>query len=103
MDLKLVSKFNSTFFSYLSFILLSLLLIPFSDVTQPSPEFALFGTLFEGNFLNLYSEQWPYFDPKIEGRYQPLVGIHLNLIFLYESLPTIFEFILYSPYYQFYS
>ena len=91
MDLKLVSKFNSTFFSYLSFILLSLLLIPFSDVTQPSPEFALFGTLFEGNFLNLYSEQWPYFDPKIEGRYQPLVGIHLNLIFLYESLPTIFD------------
>ena len=91
MDLRQASKFNSTFFSYLSFILLSLLFIPFSDVTQPSPEFALFGTLFEGNFLNLYSEQWPYFDPKIEGRYQPLVGIHLNLIFLYESLPTIFD------------
>lgn len=91
MDLKLVNKFKSSFFSYLSFIILSLLFVPFSHVAQPSPEFALFGTLFEGNFLNLYSEQWPYFDPKIEGRFQPLVGIYLNLIFLYESLPTIFD------------
>jgi|LULE01.1.fsa_nt_gb hypothetical protein len=91
LDLKIVKKFNSIFFSYLTLVLLSLLFIPFSDVTQPSPEFALFGTLFEGNFLNLYSDQWPYFDPRIEGRFQPLVGIHLNLILLYESFPSIFD------------
>lgn len=91
MDFKITNKFNFNFFSYLSLILLSLLLIPFSDVSQPSPEYALYGTLFEGKFLNLYSEQWPYFDPKLEGRFNPLVGIHLNLIFLYNSLPTIFD------------
>jgi len=83
-----LNKIN--FFYYLLVIILPLLAITFSanyNFIDSSNYF--FKTLFSGDFFNMYSKNWPYYNPVThENRFQPFVGIFQNLILFFDSIKS---------------
>lgn len=83
-----LNKIN--FFYYLLVIILPLLVITFSanyNFIDSSNYF--FQTLFSGDFFNMYSKNWPYYNPVThENRFQPFVGILQNIILFFDSIKS---------------
>ncbi|GEM_PF-4714313 len=73
-----------------TFLLISLSFVVYSDITFPSTEVYMYRTLLSGKPFFMYADAtWEFYDPlKIEGRLQLLTGTPQNIALLFTQIPT---------------